>query len=78
MDVLHEIALWYRNDATALRSVEIVYYILRKDGAYGSVSLWQGDKTGHPANSPFTTAYAEPRIAAFCWKAVLPTVALGV
>jgi len=47
MDALHEIAVWYRNDTTALRSVEIVYYILRRDGAYGSVSLWQGDKTGH-------------------------------
>jgi N4-(beta-N-acetylglucosaminyl)-L-asparaginase len=47
MDVLRQIALWYRNDTLALRFVEIVYYILRKDGAYGGVSLWQGDKTGH-------------------------------
>jgi N4-(beta-N-acetylglucosaminyl)-L-asparaginase len=47
MDVLRQIARWYDNDRIALRFVEIVYYILRKDGAYGSVSLWQGDKTGH-------------------------------
>jgi N4-(beta-N-acetylglucosaminyl)-L-asparaginase len=47
MDVLQQIALWYKNDIVALRFVEIVYYILRKDGAYGAVSLWQGDKTGH-------------------------------
>jgi N4-(beta-N-acetylglucosaminyl)-L-asparaginase len=47
MDVLHQIARWYQNNPTALRFVEIVYYILRKDGAYGGVSLWQGDKTGH-------------------------------
>jgi N4-(beta-N-acetylglucosaminyl)-L-asparaginase len=47
MNVLRQIALWYKNDTSALRFVEIVYYILRKDGAYGSVSLWQGDKTGH-------------------------------
>jgi len=47
MDVLQRIALWYKNDTSALRFVEVVYYILRKDGAYGSVSLWQGDKTGH-------------------------------
>ncbi len=47
MDVLRQIAARYGNDTLALRFVEIVYYILRKDGAYGSVSLWQGDKTGH-------------------------------
>jgi N4-(beta-N-acetylglucosaminyl)-L-asparaginase len=47
MDVLRQIAIRYENNTTALRFVEIVYYILRKDGAYGSVSLWQGDKTGH-------------------------------
>ena len=46
MDALHRIARWYNNDVTALRFVEIVYYILRKDGAYGSVSLWRDDKTG--------------------------------
>ncbi len=47
MDVLKQMARWYENNTSALRFVEIVYYILRKDGAYGSVSLWQGDKTGH-------------------------------
>jgi len=47
MDVLRQIARWYQNDTSALRFVEIVYYILRRDGAYGCVSLWQGDKTGH-------------------------------
>jgi N4-(beta-N-acetylglucosaminyl)-L-asparaginase len=47
MDVLRQIAQWYRNNTISLRFVEIVYYILRKDGAYGAVSLWQGDKTGH-------------------------------
>jgi N4-(beta-N-acetylglucosaminyl)-L-asparaginase len=47
MDALHRIVRWYRNDMTALRFVEMVYYILRKDGAYGCVSLWHGDRTGH-------------------------------
>lgn len=46
-DALQRIADWYKNDMTALRFVEMVYYILRKDGAYASVSLWRGDKTGH-------------------------------
>jgi N4-(beta-N-acetylglucosaminyl)-L-asparaginase len=47
MDALHRIAHAYHNDMTALRFVDIVYYILRIDGAYGCVSLWQGDRTGH-------------------------------
>jgi N4-(beta-N-acetylglucosaminyl)-L-asparaginase len=47
MDALHRIVRWYNNDMTALRFVEMVYYILRKDGAYASVSLWHGDRTGH-------------------------------
>jgi N4-(beta-N-acetylglucosaminyl)-L-asparaginase len=47
MNVLQQIALWYESNTNALRFVEIAYYILRKDGAYGGVSLWQGDKTGH-------------------------------
>jgi N4-(beta-N-acetylglucosaminyl)-L-asparaginase len=47
IDALRRIANWYKNDVTALRFVEIVYYILRKDGAYASASLWRGDKTGH-------------------------------
>jgi N4-(beta-N-acetylglucosaminyl)-L-asparaginase len=47
MDALLRIARWYDDDVAALRFVEMVYYILRKDGAYGGVSLWQGDKTGH-------------------------------
>jgi N4-(beta-N-acetylglucosaminyl)-L-asparaginase len=47
MDALRRIVRWYGNDLTALRFVEMVYYILRKDGAYGCVSLWHGDRTGH-------------------------------
>jgi N4-(beta-N-acetylglucosaminyl)-L-asparaginase len=47
MDALNRIVRWYRNDMSALRFIEIMYYVLRKDGAYAGVSLWQGDKTGH-------------------------------
>ncbi len=47
MDALRRIVRWYKNDTTALRFVEMVYYILRKDGAYASVSLWAGDRSGH-------------------------------
>jgi N4-(beta-N-acetylglucosaminyl)-L-asparaginase len=47
MDALERIAQWYKHDMTALRFVEVVYFILRRDGAYSSVSLWRGDRTGH-------------------------------
>jgi N4-(beta-N-acetylglucosaminyl)-L-asparaginase len=47
MDALRRIAEWYGNDMTALRFIEIIYFILRRDGAYSSVSLWRGDRTGH-------------------------------
>lgn len=44
---LHRVVQLCNSDMTALRFIELVYYILRKDGAYGSVSLWRGDRTGH-------------------------------
>jgi N4-(beta-N-acetylglucosaminyl)-L-asparaginase len=47
LDVVQRIAHWYKNDMASLRFIEIVYYILRNDGAYSSVSLWHGDRTGH-------------------------------
>ena len=47
MNALQRIAAWYRHDMAILRFVEIVYYVMRKDGAYASVSLWHGDRTNH-------------------------------
>ncbi|HEV2647539.1 MAG TPA: isoaspartyl peptidase/L-asparaginase [Acidobacteriaceae bacterium] len=47
LDALSRIAHWYKNDMAALKFVEVVYYILRNDGAYSCVSLWRGDRTGH-------------------------------
>ena len=31
-----------------LRYMDMVYYVLRKDGAYAGVSLWEGYETGKP------------------------------
>jgi len=42
MDALKRIARNYNNDMERLRYVDMVYYILRKDGAYAGVSLWEG------------------------------------
>ncbi len=47
LDALSRIAHWYKNDMNALKFVEVVYYIMRNDGAYSCVSLWRGDRSGH-------------------------------
>lgn len=47
MDALRSLVRWYRNDMAALRFIETLYYVQRKDGAYACVSLWHGDCTGH-------------------------------
>lgn len=42
MDVLHRIVRNFNDDKERLQYVDMVYYILRKDGAYAGVSLWEG------------------------------------
>jgi N4-(beta-N-acetylglucosaminyl)-L-asparaginase len=42
MDTLKRIARNYNNDMNKLKFVDMCYYILRKDGAYAGVSLWEG------------------------------------
>src|SRR4051812_20987431 len=49
LDTLRRIARNYNNDMTRLRYLDMVYYILRKDGAYAGVSLWSGPDD-HPHN----------------------------
>ena len=48
MDALKRIARNYNNDMSKLRFVDMIYYILRKDGAYAGVSLWEGYEPGKP------------------------------
>ena len=48
MDALKRIVRNYNGDMTRLRYVDMTYYILRKDGAYAGVSLWEGYSAGHP------------------------------
>jgi len=48
MDALKRIVRNYNNDMNKLRFVDMTYYILRKDGAYACVSLWEGYSEGHP------------------------------
>ncbi|MBZ5598084.1 MAG: N(4)-(beta-N-acetylglucosaminyl)-L-asparaginase [Acidobacteriia bacterium] len=42
MDALKRIARNYNNDMNRLKYVDMTYYILRKDGVYAGVSLWEG------------------------------------
>lgn len=42
MDALQRIVRNYNGDKERLQYVDMVYYILRKDGAYAAVSLWEG------------------------------------
>jgi N4-(beta-N-acetylglucosaminyl)-L-asparaginase len=48
MDALKRIVRNYNGDMNKLRFVDMTYYILRKDGAYAGVSLWEGYSPGHP------------------------------
>ncbi|MBZ5572209.1 MAG: N(4)-(beta-N-acetylglucosaminyl)-L-asparaginase [Acidobacteriia bacterium] len=52
MDALKRIARNYNNDMKKLQFVDMVYYILRKDGAYAGVSLWDS----YEASKPHTIA----------------------
>jgi N4-(beta-N-acetylglucosaminyl)-L-asparaginase len=48
MDALKRIVRNYNGDMNKLRFLDMTYYILRKDGAYSGVSLWEGYSEGHP------------------------------
>jgi len=48
MDALKRIVHNYNSDMNKLRFVDMTYYILRKDGAYAGVSLWEGYEGGKP------------------------------
>ena len=48
LDALKRIVRNYNNDMTKLHYMDMTYYILRKDGAYASVCLWEGYSAGHP------------------------------
>jgi N4-(beta-N-acetylglucosaminyl)-L-asparaginase len=48
MDALKRIVRNFNGDMTRLRYLDMTYYVLRKDGAYAGVSLWEGYSQGHP------------------------------
>jgi N4-(beta-N-acetylglucosaminyl)-L-asparaginase len=48
MDALKRIVRNYNGDMNKLRFMDMTYYVLRKDGTYAGVSLWEGYSAGHP------------------------------
>ncbi|HET9306003.1 MAG TPA: N(4)-(beta-N-acetylglucosaminyl)-L-asparaginase [Candidatus Sulfotelmatobacter sp.] len=48
IDALKRIVRNFNGDMSRLRYVDMTYYVLRKDGAYAGVSLWEGYSAGHP------------------------------
>ena len=48
METLRRIARNYNGDMRKLRYIDMIYYIVRKDGAYAGVSLWSTGSTGRP------------------------------
>jgi len=48
LDALKRIVRNYNGDLNRLRFIDMTYYILRKDGAYAGVSLWEGYSKGNP------------------------------
>src|SRR6266852_3402846 len=48
MDALKRIVRNYSGDMDRLRFMDMTYFILRKDGAYAGVSLWDGYRPGEP------------------------------
>jgi N4-(beta-N-acetylglucosaminyl)-L-asparaginase len=48
MDALKRIVRNYNGDMKKLRFMDMTYYVLRKDGAYAGVSLWDGYEEGKP------------------------------
>ena len=49
MDALKRIARNYNHDMNKLQFMDMKYYILRKDGAYAGVSLWEATSPTKPA-----------------------------
>ena len=45
LDALKRIVRNYNNDMSKLKFIDMTYYVLRKDGAYAGVSLWEGYST---------------------------------
>ena len=46
MEALKQLVRFYRNDMTRLRYINLVFHVLRRDGAYAGVALWSLTSSG--------------------------------
>jgi N4-(beta-N-acetylglucosaminyl)-L-asparaginase len=67
LDALKRIVRNYNNDMTKLKFIDMSYFILRKDGAYAGVSLWEGYSPAkiHKIAVHDGTGRSEPTVALF-------------
>ena len=70
MDALKRIVRNYNGDMEKLKFIDMTYYILRKDGAYAGVSLWEGSAPNKPHTLPFTMARAVGGDSPFASRAI--------
>ncbi|HLX82407.1 MAG TPA: N(4)-(beta-N-acetylglucosaminyl)-L-asparaginase [Terriglobales bacterium] len=65
LDALNRIVRNYNNDMDKLKFMDMTYYILRKDGAYAGVSLWEGSSPNKPHHAAVHdgTARSEATVA---------------
>jgi N4-(beta-N-acetylglucosaminyl)-L-asparaginase len=48
LEALKRIVRNYNGDMNKVRYLDMIYYIVRKDGAYAGCSLWSTTSTGKP------------------------------
>jgi N4-(beta-N-acetylglucosaminyl)-L-asparaginase len=67
MDALKRIVRNYNNDMSRLKFIDMTYYVLRKDGAYAGVSLWEGysEKDPHKIAVHDGTRHSEKTVHLF-------------
>ena len=68
MDALKRIARNYNNDMNRLKFVDMTYYILRKDGAYAGVSLWEGYSEKDPHKIAVHDGTRRSEVTVFLFK----------
>ena len=68
MDALKRIARNYNNDMKKLKFMDMTYYVLRKDGAYAGVSLWEGYSAGNPHKIAVHDGTRRSEVTVFMFK----------
>jgi N4-(beta-N-acetylglucosaminyl)-L-asparaginase len=65
LEALRRIVRNYNGDMNKIRYLDMIYYIVRKDGAYAGVSLWSTTASGSPKT--FVAHDGEKRVEKCAW-----------